>query len=239
MSDDDNLPKHVCAECVVNINLSYNFRRVIINSDLELHERYIFLHEKQSEIENNNPASMFEVDVVKCESVNNDIDNNQGQNIQNDDEINLPNDPNSEIQNTSENTKENKLNPERSTVTWSCRGKRPRQKLYKCSKCDFQTTEYKKHRSHTQNHGVKICNVCGKFITASNMAKHISIHTDPPIACHECGKICKNTESLRGHLILHKGINRTCRLCGEWYKERAAYIAHVKGHKGKRITVLS
>lgn len=241
---NDKLPTKVCAECIVNINLCYNFRRVIINSDLELKGRYVFLKKEQCVMEMNNAGEesnvedSYEINIVKCENVNLDYVYEE---LEDDDDqfADTPvNNDKSETELTTSHTENINDTLERDTNINVIKGtqsnKSFKKKLYKCDKCDFESADHRKYKNHEQSHLMKICSICGKFISAPNMKKHITTHTDPPVACKECGKICKNNESLRGHIILHKGINRKCKICGEAFTERAAYVAHMKTHKCKK-----
>ncbi|KAF2905147.1 hypothetical protein ILUMI_01022 [Ignelater luminosus] len=241
ISADDNLPNKVCAECIVNINLSYNFRRVIVNSDKELRDRYVFKQEEQYKNEANDTggeSDLYKTSFIKSEKASSVFDYNGEENdIQpvdillknNKFEIELSNDliTVTDDINSQEKTNVNVFKESKSNIS------NVKNKLYKCDKCNYESSECKKYKGHLQNHSMKMCTICGKFISALNLKKHITIHTGSPVKCKECGKVCKNSESLRGHVVIHKGINRKCKICEEIYTERAAYVAHMKTHKSE------
>ncbi|KAF2905145.1 hypothetical protein ILUMI_01020 [Ignelater luminosus] len=240
VSEDDKLPAKVCAECIVNINLCYNFRRVIINSDLELKDRYAFLKKEQCEIEINDineesdAEDSYKINIVKYENASSEYVDEE---VEEADDLYVDTSTNNDKSKIELATLTKNINVSESDTNINVikrihsNKSSSKNKLYKCDKCNFESTERRKYKNHEQNHLMKICNICGKFISAPNMRKHITTHTDQPVACKECGKICKNNESLRGHVIIHKGINRKCKICGEAYTERAAYVAHMKTHK--------
>lgn len=219
---------------------------MVINSDIELKDRYAFKQKEQHANKVNDTSeesNLYKTNIIKCEKVNSlfsdDSDENDSQPVDtlikedifeielNDDVITIREDP--EDQNVvQEKTVVDAFKECKSNIS------NKKNKLYKCDKCNFESSEHKKYKIHLQNHSMKMCTICGKFISALNLKKHITIHTGSPVQCKECGKVCKNAESLRGHVVIHKGINRKCKICeGEVFTERAAYVAHMKTHKCK------
>ncbi|KAF2905146.1 hypothetical protein ILUMI_01021 [Ignelater luminosus] len=264
VSVDDKLPNKVCAECIVNINLSYNFRRVIINSDTELRDRYVFIKKEQCENdingidkesgENVNPmfiasdedtSDLQPIDVlIKDDTIEVEFKDELTTDTQNVDvtqeetDINVAFKKNKSKEPTLKNKNVNVTQEETATnlVFKKSKSKEPslKNKVYKCDKCNFESLERKKYTIHLQNHIMKMCPMCGKFIGTLNYKKHINSHNDSPVTCKECGKVCKNSEYLRDHAIIHKKINRTCKICGEtFYSRRAIYVAHLKTHKSE------
>lgn len=52
-----------------------------------------------------------------------------------------------------------------------------KQKLYKCTKCDFQSglTEMKRHKTAV-HYTIGVCNICGKSMRTDNLARHVKDH---------------------------------------------------------------
>lgn len=198
----------------------YNFRKVIINNDIELKDRYIFIK----------PDNIIDDENMEPVFVAND-DENYYQSEE------LPIKPNMETKNELSIAIVNAQVSQREAYTNVIKKRKDKlslkNKLHKCNKCDFESIEWNKYRMHLQNHNVKMCPVCGKFISTINLSRHITTHTDPPVTCKQCGKVSKNMGSLRGHMLIHKGINRACKICGETFTEKAAYNTHLNSHKCK------
>lgn len=222
---NDNLPSKICEECIKNINLFYNFRKVIRNSDLELRERYAAL-------ERNNSINLL-------------------QSTKSDDEtkvFNLLEAKDEELEKseeTEEVTNKNDIPENESNVVTKGHKTRKRytfknmlmywKKTYECKSCDFTCTELSKWHNHkrTKHYPRGVCNICGKSMRNDNLHKHIKSHSESPVTCTHCGKVFKNSESLRAHSFIHTGPELVCDLCGKIYKYRGEYNRHMKRHSCK------
>lgn len=108
-------------------------------------------------------------------------------------------------------------------------------KTYECKSCDFTCTELSKWHNHkrTKHYPRGVCNICGKSMRNDNLHKHIKSHSESPVTCTHCGKVFKNSESLRAHSFIHTGPELVCDLCGKIYKYRGEYNRHMKRHSCK------
>lgn len=104
-----------------------------------------------------------------------------------------------------------------------------KQKLYKCTKCDFQSglTEMKRHKTAV-HYTIGVCNICGKSMRTDNLARHVKDHEG--YKCPQCGKHCKYYAILRAHLNDHKGINLPCDICGKIFHYSGDLNLHRKKH---------
>lgn len=235
----DELPKHICGDCKQNVNLLFNFRELIINSDFILRNNCITLINKVTDLKcinaenisnNENESIIIEyIELSHDETEEADIDNVID--IENSDSY-LKNGEDESLESNKQGSP-----PIDNEVLNNCQLKKSQ---YDCRYCSYTSTDFKSYKSHKSSHGIQklICSICGKLIRADNMGKHVSTHTELPVACKQCGKVCKNTESLRGHVLIHKGIVMKCKVCDKVYKYRSAYALHVKAHTGKSISLL-
>ncbi|KAK4886265.1 hypothetical protein RN001_002536 [Aquatica leii] len=202
VSVNDSLPVTICDQCVRNTHLLYDFRCIIIRSNITLIEK-----QKNSV---NNKVTFFEAEGILLVQPKEEIieeavtvsikeHNSEEEHI---DEMHKP-----YVKNAIEKANERKLSA----------------RLHPMSKPE--------HRKEHRNFKKSICSTCGVTVMAMNLKKHILIHTELPVKCKECGKTCKNSESLRGHMFTHKGIKLECKICYKVYKHRAAFRAHKRRHE--------
>lgn len=197
----DAYPSNVCQECVTNINVLYNFRKVIINSDKELQERSATLTCKNAE-------------KIRDDSVN-----------VNSDEM-MENKDNSfakeyESKCYSVGVEESATKANSNMKSSVCNV---------CNETFSSRSKLSHHKREVHNMKSGMCNVCGMLIRADYLKKHVALHFADPAACDECGKTLKNFESLRRHKQIHSGITFTCEICGRTFKTKSDYSRHFRGH---------
>ncbi|XP_060528832.1 zinc finger protein OZF-like [Cylas formicarius] len=108
----------------------------------------------------------------------------------------------------------------------------------KCEECNLVFKNRPYYRLHLAKHNKKTCELCGKSLRADNMYKHMMIHSSDPATCNVCGAMCKNFESLRGHMFYcHKKSDTeyVCEQCGKSFRRRSNFLLHrKKSHGGER-----
>ncbi|XP_063908676.1 zinc finger and BTB domain-containing protein 49-like isoform X2 [Zophobas morio] len=211
---DDNYPSNICQECITNVNILYNFRRVIINSDKELQERAATL-ERLKKSSPQKAAETSKTPIVKKEHF---------------DPLYVemaPLDPSSESSSQTQDEQECETD-----VKESVKKAMADMKRCKCNICDKTFPSRFKLYSHKRTEHVApgVCNVCGMVVRSDNLKRHIQLHLAQPVECKDCGKIFKNSESLRGHMLIHKGVIYTCEICGRMCKVKSEYKRHMKSH---------
>lgn len=228
------MPSQICNDCVNNINKFFNFRKVIINNELDLKDRLLALkNEKVSEeitlqvtesVEENDVVQNIE--MIKCETKNSEKEAIQTQ-VSNSESI------------STEEIVLKGLKRRKKPTTLDNPGLRIRriklvsisrkQKIYKCTKCDFQSdlTEMKRHKT-AMHYTIGVCNICGKSMRTDNLARHVKDHEG--YKCPQCGKHCKYYAILRAHLNDHKGINLPCDICGKIFHYSGDLNLHRKKH---------
>lgn len=249
----DKLPKGICKECLTNVNLAFNFRNVIINSDIDLKERLKYLVDNVEKCENG-------VEFLKCESNASEPDpllnedSNSASNDQTISTIDIVTDipeANDQI-----DTNVGQLMPKPKKKHKNCQPRTYRcvcgfqttdyqlyrrhhyahrtnaAKNYECKQCDFKSRIRSEYRNHVKTTHVRmiVCNVCGKSFRHTNLGKHMQTHTEASVACDQCGKVFKNKESMRAHVMLHRGKVFKCEICGVVKKYGIDYARHKRTH---------
>lgn len=106
--------------------------------------------------------------------------------------------------------------------------------LKKCKCCDAEfdsVAECLKHRREAHDK-TAACEVCGKVVSARNLASHRAIHSDERnYTCHLCGSSFKAKGSLDTHLRTHSEERPfTCSTCGRSFKHRNNWKDHERSH---------
>lgn len=218
---EENLPSEICEECFSNVNKLYNFRKVIINSDLELKERLeaeknIEMFESSSPLPEVGEFTDHPVPIIKIEINNESTDPELIEIHQSD----LPDEQ--------EKPPENKNQPQpRNTML----RRRNARRQYSCDKCSFVTHERALLSSHkkTTHYLTGVCSICGKTMRKDNLGKHIKNHTSD-YTCSECGIALKNYDQLRSHMYKHKGQELPCEFCSKVFYYHGDLNRHVKRH---------
>lgn len=104
----------------------------------------------------------------------------------------------------------------------------------KCRICDAEflsMQEFVKHRRDAHEKSAT-CDVCGKVVSARNLASHRAIHSDERnYTCHLCGASFKAKGSLDTHLRTHSEDRPfSCDQCGKSFKHRNNWKDHERGH---------
>ncbi|KAL1509277.1 hypothetical protein ABEB36_004039 [Hypothenemus hampei] len=215
IEDIPNLPKHICVECFNNINTFYNFRKQLIKTDLEFKVKLESLNKT--------------VVVCKPESItkkSEDSVNFSG-------EIDL--NENIKIEHDESHVKfeasDSEFIPEEDLTL--IRALTLNKITYKCKVCnEIFHSKFKLFNHKKTKHDVPgICNVCGKKVRNDNLKKHIKLHSESPSKCKDCGKVLKNSESLRGHKLLHSDTAFTCEICGRSFKLKSEHTRHLRVHQ--------
>merc|ERR1739845_296320 len=62
----------------------------------------------------------------------------------------------------------------------------------------------------------EVCEICGKgFLLRYQLKEHLNTHADVKThPCQLCGKVLKNCNSHRRHMIRSHGVGFTCEICG-------------------------
>lgn len=230
---ESNYPSAICEECITNINNFYNFRKVVINNDLDIRDRVEAI--KNSTCDKNDlvePDETEEEQIVI--EVAPDVPKNQQKATSEETGKNsdlTPNKTSNLVCDNKEDNAKRKLKTRneirRKKFQWVSKRKR----RYFCSQCDFYSedkTEIKKHKT-SAHVAIGICNICGKSMRADNLSKHIRNHYGNHI-CPECGKKCNHYEALRAHLYEHKGTKLPCEICGKTFFYHGDLNRHVKKH---------
>lgn len=206
---DEVFPTTICEDCIQNINRSYCFRKIIINSDKELKERYAAFNAKIKEESENKCDDDF--------NFFNEVDNSADEEVYDDFSVNI-----SVKTENSENTVRKKAKRKRKSKVPSC---------IECNLTFLNRIKLESHR-RTIHSSPGICNICGVVVRQDNLKKHVQTHCGESVTCKICGKTLKNAESLRGHLLIHRGVIYTCEICGKTYRVKAEYSRHIKTHQG-------
>ncbi|KAF0289163.1 Zinc finger protein 324A [Amphibalanus amphitrite] len=106
--------------------------------------------------------------------------------------------------------------------------------LKRCRVCgaEFQNmSDFIKHRRDAHEKSAT-CDVCGKVVSARNLASHRAIHSDERnYTCHLCGSSFKAKGSLDTHLRTHSEDRPfSCATCGRSFKHRNNWKDHERGH---------
>ncbi|KAJ8922749.1 hypothetical protein NQ315_007784 [Exocentrus adspersus] len=111
-------------------------------------------------------------------------------------------------------------------------------KTYKCEICNITFPDKSTYSTHSGKHKKTKCEMCGIVIRSDNFKKHLMLHNSGPSTCDICGAICKNIESLRGHIFYqHKSSANeyVCEECGKHFRIKYKFELHKKKeHTGVR-----
>lgn len=107
-----------------------------------------------------------------------------------------------------------------------------------CTVCKIRFKNKLVATKHRNKHKLKKCELCSKVVRSDNFKKHLLLHSDSPKTCKICGAICKNIESLRGHIFYqhkHTSNEYMCEECGRNFRTKAKLHLHqIKAHLGLR-----
>ncbi|ENN81024.1 hypothetical protein HUJ04_009687 [Dendroctonus ponderosae] len=223
IEETEELPKHICEECVQNINNYYNFRKVIINTDLDLRTRLNTLKATKYTFKPRSKMKHCEI-VTDFFEDSVDIKPEEDMEFAEDDIKIVDHDLEKSIDaNDSEYMPKQDLDMLKDLAT---------KRIFKCRQCkkifDSKFKLYNHRRTEHQTPGV--CNICGAVVRADNLSKHIKLHSETPVTCKECGKTVKNSESLRSHKLLHSENSFTCEICGRNFKLKGEHTRHLRRH---------
>lgn len=124
---------------------------------------------------------------------------------------------------------------ERQSHERSCPNRR-----FKCSICDFETTEINALHAHKRMHDDERrfkCDICQKaFRLKHHLAVHLKTHATEKerkhFPCHICEKKFSFKSNLGIHLKYHKGEKEfVCNLCSKSFVHRGDLNRHLKVHK--------
>ena len=76
------------------------------------------------------------------------------------------------------------------------------QQQFKCLYCDqlfYSNYKWNRHMFDAHNHNSRICDLCGKKLTAKNEKIHMESHERQNIPCDECDKTFNNSNKLDRH----------------------------------------
>lgn len=101
-----------------------------------------------------------------------------------------------------------------------------------CSKTYKTNYKLRIHQiTHNEERTLK-CSMCpATFKFSTSLQRHESqVHASTgPLSCDVCGKLSKNTNSLKTHMLLHSGEDLQCSYCDKTYKQIKSLRVHVRG----------
>ncbi|KAJ8926399.1 hypothetical protein NQ314_021185 [Rhamnusium bicolor] len=225
ISANEYYPSAICEECVNNVNKFFCFRKVIINSDKELKERYATLKRTNFTTK---PRTKEKEANKSYSAVKEESELDQHEDILKEDENSFEDIEDVEID---DSAKDNENDLTDSNVD-SIKKSIAKLKVSKCDECNLTFTSRLKLYNHRRNVHIApgVCNICGLVVRADNLKRHVQMHSEGPVACKICDKVFKNPESLRGHLLIHKGLLFTCEICGKTSRVKSEHHRHMKTH---------
>lgn len=236
------------------MKFAFNFRKVIINSDVDLQGRLKYLvneAENQKQTINfvkykNNAITILKKtlkdDNVDEVSKNTSIDETvSAENIILDDTDKIADEDSNNCSDMRESPKPFlKLNDARQLRLLK---KKRKPKIYSCS-CGFLTTDYNERRRHAYTHNkmnavipskIYKCKQCGFESTNwSDHNRHKTTHVRIRMCvCNICGKSCR-AENLFRHIKTHDVESTvSCDLCGKVFKNKESMRPHMQVHEEK------
>jgi len=117
------------------------------------------------------------------------------------------------------------------------------EKPFPCDLCDFRATSVKrvtahKKRQHENRPKNEVCEICGKgFLLRYQLKEHLNTHADVKThPCQLCGKVLKNFNSHRRHMIRSHGVGFTCEICGgNDFGTKSGLLKHKRDKHGMHI----
>ncbi|KAJ6644038.1 Protein glass [Pseudolycoriella hygida] len=228
----DELPKMICKFCFQQLDVAYQFRVQVINSDYKLRKAI-------KDLENLNASEIFSNEII---------------------EITLHNpEEKKEIEAHSEKTtnEEKSCNNTDSTVAYDTEGEarigiiklgedlKDNQNLIKNLMCEHCGKKFRKRHQlcvHTRIHTKEkpfLCDVCKKsFVLSHHLKAHLRIHaSDPqerkPFKCTYCNKMFSENSSLSRHIKIHENVKLfMCKFCNKKFITLADVRKHLVRHSG-------
>jgi len=117
------------------------------------------------------------------------------------------------------------------------------EKPFACDLCEFRATSVKrvtahKKRQHENRPKNEVCEICGKgFLLRYQLKEHLNTHADVKThPCQLCGKVLKNFNSHRRHMIRSHGVGFTCEICGgNDFGTKSGLLKHKRDKHGMHI----
>ncbi|XP_053731433.1 zinc finger protein 239-like isoform X3 [Synchiropus splendidus] len=107
-----------------------------------------------------------------------------------------------------------------------------------CAVCGDALDSTESLRLHLETHRLpKSCHICGKQCkSTSTMTGHIASHTgEKPHRCHFCGKECRRKGDLKIHMRIHTGEKPfSCSYCCKSFTHSGHLTKHMRNHTGER-----
>uniref|UniRef100_A0A6P7GZS8 Zinc finger protein 568-like n=1 Tax=Diabrotica virgifera virgifera TaxID=50390 RepID=A0A6P7GZS8_DIAVI len=257
--DSPNHPAVICAACIEKVNKFYCFRKIIINSDVELREKCEAITNSQNKISTKRTRNSGKPRkrVLKRKKVTKKVEN--GDEIKAEpaaeedsvlERLYIHEDDNADHEQTFKEELEApdvNFNCKECSLTFDTkielykhnkiyhRHKKP--KPLNCVECNLTFSSQNELANHRRNvHTAPgICNICGVVLRADNLKKHVQRHSEEPVTCKICMKVLKNSESLRGHLLIHKGTSFECEKCDKTFRLKSEYHRHLKKHADPNV----
>lgn len=223
VSADDNLPSKVCDLCARNIHLLYDFRRIIIKSNLLLRQR---IESVAPEKELDPPSTIDNTIKNEC----------------------IPKDESKKLTQTIECNSNPTNNFKCSVCEFTCLNyfqwkehKRSHMKSQKsiCSMCGkaIRKDNMRKHiMTHTEP--PVQCQICGKTCkNTESLRGHLLGHKNNKLQCNTCGNIYRHRAAYAAHLKRHLlGDKKTveCNICSKLFYDHRTLKKHIRSHTGER-----
>lgn len=256
----DSLPSTICKKCIETLNLCYEFRVKIINSDYVLKlistrdsddpelDKTISVEKIEiiSQVKDDEEVVEYEEDLQEYDSsVKSEVElegDEENEEIFFEENSNPPQEEKSyscnEIEDPEDISDEELQRLKKVAEKFSAQERNigNRKALHRCSDCDFKTDRSRLLEKHKSKYHPlkKVCSICGKYIRAENLTKHIKTHSnDESVTCPICYKVFKNPESYRSHPVMHIEENSICEICGKQFQVRGEHLRHMRVHKVK------
>ncbi|XP_019753721.2 zinc finger protein 891 isoform X3 [Dendroctonus ponderosae] len=205
IEETEELPKHICEECVQNINNYYNFRKVIINTDLDLRTRLNTLKATKYTFKPRSKMKHCEI-VTDFFEDSVDIKPEEDMEFAEDDIKIVDHDLEKSIDaNDSEYMPKQDLDMLKDLAT---------KRIFKCR----QYPDFRK----------VACSLCGKKV--HELKKHMLTHTGQrPYSCENCQKGFTSRYALKIHKRQHTNERPyICNHCGNGFPQKVSLLTHLK-----------